>query len=398
MAGLPNVKISLLNNQLGRVAASADGLAGLIMSGVAVATKIALLEPKQIFTLADAVALGLDATYDTTNSTDVYRQISEFYAQAGNGAELWIMLCVNTMTMTDICDKTMNNARRILDAAAGRIRLLGITRSPSVGYTPVVTDGIDGDVRTAAMKLQALGDEYAGLYKPFRAIIAARAFTGVPANLFDFRTLSLNRVGVVLATTKATSKNPAVGLVLGRFAKNPVQQKISRVKDGDMGILQGYMSDGATVETVESAWDSIHDKGYTFFRKFANKSGYFINDDASASLLTDDYSSLARGRVIDKAMVIAYRTFVEEIADDLEIDQDGYMSAAVVKSYQAKIENAINNEMRAAGEISSVLCEIDPKQNLLSTDTVKITKLGVIPKGYASYIDVPLGFTNPLNQ
>lgn len=398
--GLPNVTIPILNNQLGQTDPTDDGVVGLIMSGIAVSGKIQLLDPRQIFSPEDAVALGIDATYDTTNSVDCYRQITEFYNKAGRGSELWIMLCVNTLTMAAICDVNNNYAKKLLDKSPGRINVLGVSRIPAVSYTATVVDGMDDDVRAAVLKLDALLEFYASSYKYGRGIVAGRFFQGVPATLPDLTLMTQNRVLITLATTLSGGKNPSVGLALAKVAANPVQRKISRVKDGDLGILQGYMSDGLPVETYESAWDSLYDKGYCFFRKFANKSGYFFSGDRMCCPLSDDFSSLAHGRVIDKAAKIAYRTFVNEIEDDIEVDDNGYMDPSVVKNYQSIIENAISDGMvNATGkEISSVKCVIDPAQNLLASNTVQLKKLGVIPKGYSTYINVPLGFTNPLNQ
>lgn len=393
---LPGVKIIIGNGQLGRVAPVNDAVMGLIVSGVAVTDKIGLAEPKAIFALEDAVELGIDAAYDVTNTTDAYGQIKEFYDRAPNGTELWIMIVAKTATMESVCDKTNDLAKKLLTAANGRIKMWGIARTPDSGYEPTFVDGIDDDVDAAVLKAQELCEDFALQHKPCRFLVGARDFQGVVGDLKDFRQSSQNRGGVVLGSVR-DSGEPAVGFTLGQFANRPVQRNIGRVKDGDLGLSEAYLTDGTSVDEYENAWGSIHDKGYIFFRTFPNKNGYYFNDDPSCSPLTDDYSSLARGRVIDKAHVIAYTTFVEELLDDLEIDEDGYMDAAVVKDYQQKIENAIGVLMVPA-EASGVICEIDPRQNLLANDTVKVSALKVRPRGYAKYIEIPLGFANPFNS
>ena len=391
---LPNVNIEILNNQLGAVSPSDDGIMGLILSGVAIAG-IGLLDPKQIFSIEDAEALGLDEAYDTTNGVDVHQQVSEFYARATRGTQLWVMLVSRTSTMADVCDRTNNLARVLLDRAP-QISMWGINRIPDAGYIPTYTDGIDDDVNAAVLNAHALCEEYAANNRPFRFLVGARDFQGTPANLRDFRQNTNNRGGPVLGSVR-TSGEPAVGFTLGQFANRPVQRNIGRVKDGDAGLAAAYLSDGNTIETSEGAWGSIHDTGYIFFRKFVGRNGYFFNDDPSCAPLTDDYSSLARGRVIDKAHKIAYSTFVNELLDDLTVDENGFMDPAIAKDYQQRIENAIGLIM-LPDEISGVRCRIDPAQNLNATDTVKIEKLGVRPKGYSKYIDIPLGFDNPANN
>lgn len=395
---LPNVTILIGNGALGRVVSTADGVAGLIGSGIATAS-IALAEPKQIFGTDDAKSLGLSDEYDVTNSTDIYRQIKDFYEKTGEGAELWIMLVSPTVTMADICDPAGNFAPALLDAAEGRIRLLGITRNPDPTYVATYVDGMDDDARAAVMKAQSLSESYTSQIMPLRVLVEGRDFQGDIAVLHDLRGGTQNRAGVVIQGLDANKKAAAVGMALGRMASEPVQRNIGRVKSGDLNITSAYLSDGQKVETYIKRWGMLHKKGYIFPRKFQGKSGYYYNDDPSCTSITDDYSSLARGRVIDKAFLIAYATYVEEIQDDIEIDEQGFMDPAMAKSYQVKIEEAIRVNMipnTRDPEISGVSATISPRQNLLEADTVEVI-LDIRPKGYSKNINVRLGFTNPLN-
>jgi hypothetical protein len=397
---LPKVQINIQNGALGIVPGTADGVAGLVMSGVAVATKIALLEPKQIFSTDDAKALGLDAAYDTANSTKVWKHISDFYAQAGEGAELWIMLVVNTTLMADMCDKANDIAKKLLNAASGRIRLLGIHRIPDGAYEPTYDNELDDDVIDAVATLQALAEDFAAAYKPFRGVIEGRDFQGTVADLYDLRGDSANAVSVILANNEATT-GAAIGLVLGRLAKIPVQRNIGRVKDGNLGVSKAYLSDGeelvdsttGVVNYSDGELATAHDLGYIVMRKYQGKSGFYFADDPTAAPVSDDYGQIGRGRVIDKALVIAYTTYVDELLDEIEIDPaTGQINPAVIKSYQGKIANAINTNM--INEISGLTVTIDPAQNVLSTSKVKV-KLAIVPVGYAKTIEVDLGFSNP---
>lgn len=102
----PKVTINLQNGTLGQVANTEDGVAGLVCTGIA-ATGLALGTSAQIFSLADAEALGITSTYDTTNTVNVWKSIKDFYAQAGTGKELWIMIVAKTTTMQTICDLSL---------------------------------------------------------------------------------------------------------------------------------------------------------------------------------------------------------------------------------------------------------------------------------------------------
>jgi len=109
---------------------------------------------------------------------------------------------------------------------------------------------------------------------------------------------------------------------------------------------------------------------------------------------TDDYSMLSRGRVIDKAHILAYTTFVQEVDDEVPVNTDGTLDAGFCKWLSQQIVNQVNNTMTANKEISSVSCYIDPSQNILSTNTLNVS-LSITPVGYATDIAITLGFENP---
>lgn len=394
--GFPKVEIEVQNGQLGQTEGTEDSVAGLIGTGVEIVDNIGINEPKQIFGVKDAEALGFS---DAVNP-EMHAQIVDFYGQAGEGAELWIMLQAEATLMASILDVNNANATALLDAAAGRIRILGITRKADVAYEPVYADGIDPDVINAIAKAQELAEAYAAAYKPLRVIVGGRDYQGVIADLADLTERTDNRVAVLLGGKGESSLEACVGLALGRLAAIPVQRKIARVKDGDLGLSSAYLSDGATTidELSEAELEAIHNKGYIVLRKYFGRNGYFFTDDPTATGAADDYNTIGRGRVIDKAISLAYQTYVNELQDDVELDPDtGRLEAGVIKSYQASVKRSIEQNMLADGEISGVTVVLDPLQDVLTTNKVEVT-VSILPKGYSSNIVVKLGFTNPANS
>jgi hypothetical protein len=391
----PNATVTLLNNQLGKIVPTDDGVAGLLMTGVSTAN-IALGETKLIKSLAEAEALLLTASYDTTNTTNVYKNIKDFFTMAGEGAELYIMIVAKTNLMTAMCDTANQILKKLLNDAQGRIRIAAVTRVPDGAYVPTYTGQIDTDVINAFPKAQVLADEFAAAHKPVRILLDGREFQDNTTTLHDLRALTYNRVAGVLFTDVASAKNAAVGLVLGKLASIPVQRNIGRVKDGPIGISNAYLTDQATLidALTDTQMNSVHDKGWISVRKFLGKTGYFFNNDYTAVANTDDYDRISRGRVIDKAIVLAYKVYTEEILDDLDVDDNGRIDAGVIKSYQQLIQKEIDAQMTIKGEISAVRVIIDPKQNVLSTNKVEI-EVRITPKFYSQEIAVKLGFENP---
>lgn len=391
MSGLPGVTININNDRLGQTNQTEDTIAGLIITGATVAGtgNVTAGNTYQLFSLDDAVEIGI--TEGGTNDY-AYQAIKNFYAQAGKGAELWIMLVTASIQMSTVCDLTeADYAVKLLDAAQGRIRTLAVSQKSGAGVTS--GNGLDEDVDAAATEAQALAAAYTAAYKPLRVVLDGKDFTGEVGDLKDYKTTKLNRVSILLCGTGG--KNAAVGLLLGRWASNPVQRSIARVRDGELGILTADFTDDSAIEDYEASWDAIHDKGYIILRTIAGKSGYFFSDDPTLTEDADDLSSLKRVAVIDKATLLALGVATDYINDEIPLASDGTISPALIGNIKADIENAINVNMTDNGEISGCKVTIDPAQNVLSTSTLAVT-LDILPVAYSKYITIDLGFTTTL--
>lgn len=398
---LPEVLIIVGNGGLGGVTALKDGVAGIIVSGTAAPSENwALGVAKQFFSIDEVKDAGLNSAYDTTNTTNAYAQVADFYKVAGDGAELWILVAAKTETMDDICDAASTNAyaKKLVDAAGGTIRLLGVTRVPDAAYEATVLKGVDDDVIAALTNLEALADSKAAVMEPFVGIVEGRDYQGGTPALEDLKGLGFNRVCAVICgggstTTPDFPASAGVGLLLGRLAADPVQRKPGRVKTGAIPIVQGYFSDGTKV--TRGVADTLDTKGWIVMTPYPQRSGLYWGVDNTCASVDDDYSTIVNRRVIDKAMLISYDTYVTEIMDEILIDPDkGTIDPGVVKYFEGKITNAVNSLMTSGGEISGMSAFIDPAQNILSTGKL-VVKLSIVPVGYAKTIEVNLGFTNP---
>jgi hypothetical protein len=391
MSGLPKIQINVNNDGLGQVAAIADGTAGLVLTGASVNGKITEGESVQLFNLDNAIANGITKT---GLNAYAYKHIKQFYDEAGKGAELWVMVVPAGILMSTMADKTEPYAKKLLDDAKGSIRLLGLSRKSVDGIT--IANGVDEDVDLAITNAQSLIETYTVNYKEASVIIDVNDFNGTVGDLKNYREDDKEFVTPLLANSDG-SKNSAVGLFLGRLAKIPVMRNPARVKSGSLPVLNAYLTNGKPIETLESAWDAIHDKGYAFMRSFVGRAGYFFTHAPTCTLGSNDLNSIPRVRAIYKARRVAYIAFTNEILDEIPLEANGKIAPAFVKSWQGLIDNAITEQMVVKGEISGVRTIIDPSQNVLATNEVIIT-LKVLPVGYAEYITVNLGFVINLNN
>lgn len=387
---LPNISFNIQNGGLLQQLVTSDKVAGIILTGVSVADKAQINTAYQVFSLAEVEGLGILA--EGANAF-AYKFFEQFYNEGGQGAELWFLLVSDATNYASMLDVTGTYATTLLDASGGSIRVLGALKEPVAGV--VTANGLDGDVHDGVIKAQALAVSYANKFMPIRVMISGNNFTGTVADLKDYKTTEYNRCSILLANNDG-SKVASLGLALGRLARTPVQRNIGRVADGPIEPIAAYFSNGGKTETLQAGWDAIHNKGYIFLRSFVNKSGYYFTDDVTLTKDTDDFNSLSRGLVLDKAIVLAYATLVENLLDEVEVTAAGKIHPAIIKSWQSKVENALS-AMTDASNLSSQECYIDENQNILSTGIMNVT-IRLQPVGYAKRIEVNIGFTTTTNN
>lgn len=387
---LPKIQFIIGNGGLGRLSAQVQKVPGLILTGNTVPSGVTLGESYQIFSMQDAVDLGITQA----DNPFAYKHIKAFYDQAGGGSALWIMLVSDGTELSDMADKDAAYAPVLIGAAGGEIRVLGLCKK-SNGATTVV-DGVDDNVRIAVSKLQETADYFAERYMPFRGIMSANDFTGVVSDLFDYSDSDFNRVSLLLSNNDAAPE-ASIGMALGRLASIPVQRNLGRVKDSPVEDIQAFMTDGEKVSRSIDAWETIHAKGYIFLRSFAGRAGFYFSDDPTLTTEQDDFKPLANGFVMDKAILIAYNALIDELSDDILLSTDGTIHPAIIKSWQNKVENQIDGAMTANGEISGVQVFIDHQQNILSTGNMEVS-IRILPVGYAKTIEVLIGFTTNLDE
>ncbi len=323
----PKVSVQYSNNNLLKSIDAIDGICGLSVT-VATGGLIGLCQP--VYSLQDAIDKG----YTLLAEAFAYKHISEFYNELGGNQELWIMGTAETVSMAQSLLSTDETAAvKLLKAAEGKVRLLGVARKPAVSYNPG-TVFMDTDV-TAAI---------------------TAALTFCQAQLAALRP----------------------------------QIKLGKVANGPLSITDAFI--GTKNIKVMANLEALHDKGFISFMKHPQKAGIYFGIDHMAS--TDDYRLLAYGRVVDKAAVIAAATYVEEIENDVDVDPvTGYIDELDIKHLEGTITQQINVGM--GDQISGLVVIINPAQNIINTSTLTV-QLRIIPKGYTSYIIVDLGLKAPV--
>ena len=154
---LPRVKIYFENGALGLVTPSPDGLMGIVCTGAAVAGTFALSTVYKLSALSGLIALGVTVG----NNPSLYKILKEFYAQAGDGTDMYLMAVPDTMKHSDMVDiANAAGAKKLVDAVNGKLRGLFVSRTPAVGYVGTTTTGLDADIILARANAQAFAESY----------------------------------------------------------------------------------------------------------------------------------------------------------------------------------------------------------------------------------------------
>ena len=387
---LPSISINVNNGGLGLVPALSDGQSAMLIVTAGTGLAASVFTGVKTYT-RDNFNADFNDAYDGANNEQVYFHLNQFFAQAASDAVLFVGFAALTATNPQLVAK----AKEIIDFAQGEIRLLGIALNKATpnAFNLTTTLGVFADEVVKPIRNYSMAG-----FTPLSILLEGYGIGSTDANVTgaaNLKGFSYPYLSVVIGTSyvgRPWSAN--VGQALGWLSKMPVQRNMGRVKSSAPTTASVLIAE--TAISVQTAYvNSLNTKGYITYRKFAGKQGFYFVDDPTATAATDDLSSIARNRIIDKVIRLAYAIYVEEIQDEIEVNpQTGRLQAVKARYYERIIENAINATMTANGEINSVETEIDVTQNVISTNKISV-KLRVVPDAYAKNILIDLGLKNP---
>jgi hypothetical protein len=379
---LPKVSVLYANGGLLQDIEALDGIACLVGTG---STSGLIGVPKVVYSLADAESKG----YTEDAEPVAHRHLKEFYNEVGGNQELYIMLVPETMTMAQMVTNTeANGAKKALALSNGRVRLLGIFRTPGEGYAPG-SGFFDADVASALTTSKVFAEARLAELTPVRILIEGRVTDAEANNTLQPRESGNGFAGVVAGGT-LDDGSASVGLALGRAVKFGAEIKLGKVANGPLSITSCFIGDTPVNEFAGLA--TLHGAGFISFLQHPNKAGYYFGIDRMAS--TDDYRLLAYGRVVDKAAIIAAAVYIEDLEGEVDVDANGNIDSLALSAMEARIAQQLNVAM--ATQISGLEVYINPAQNIINTGTLTV-QLRVRPKGYKSFINIDLGLIAPNN-
>lgn len=378
---LPSVSVTYSNGNLLKDITTIDGICGLVATADQPAN---IGVAKQVFSLADAEDKGITLA----DEPFLHGIIKQFYTELGGKIALWVMGTAETDTMAQVLDHTdPESAVKLIVAAGGTIRLLGVCRKADSGYDPGPAF-LDSDVEAALTASQTFCQAQLALLRPLRVLIEGIISDEDSLDILQPKDMSIDYAGVVLGNDTA-GVHAGVGIALGRAAKYGAHIKLGKVANGALSISNAFIGT-KNIKSLVSL-EALHDKGFISFMVHPQKAGIYFGRDLMAN--SADYRYLTHGRLVDKAAVIAALTYVEQIEDDVFVNAtNGNIDEIEIKHLENVIKHQINVGM--GEQISGLDVSIASNQDILNTSTLAV-QLRIIPKGYLTYITIDLGLKAP---
>lgn len=372
---LNDVTFNVLSGGLGRQESGDDHVSALVFDTIAPPSALGSLKLKAYVDIDQVKADGITSASATYSI--VYYHASEFFRLAP-GRTLW--LCFSGITYPT----------SLFTASGGKIRQIGVFFS---------------DFATLTSVQQAAADALAALHAPV-FILAGYYHTAALtlSTATDLGTLTCPNVevllagdgagkGYALATTLTRPYIPAVGAVLGAWAKAKVHESAAWVEKFNL-------SDGAELDVIRladgnnspsnSTLSQLDDKRYVLLRKHIGITGTYLTDTHTAVAETNDLAYGESVRTIGKARRLLRTAFLPNLNAPLTVDDDGKLEVGTVKYFEQVAISALN-QMRTAGELSDFGVYINPAQNVLSTGILTV-QVKLVPRGVARNIVVNIGF------
>jgi hypothetical protein len=220
---------------------------GMVIQGVAVAGKLVLDQTYSLTKRSDMATYGIDAAYDAANGTCVFQQISEFYDQAQDGAQLWIQVCAkNTAFAAYVQSAAFTNFLTNTKNAdpSRQAKIIGLCYAPPTLANTGATD-FPQDVIDTLMDAQIVQKNHFEIGLTYGVIVDGYNMKqGIDAGTISTQANNSAYAISLCITGSQANGVSAVGAALGKFARISTGRGIGAVADGALAITQAFLTNG----------------------------------------------------------------------------------------------------------------------------------------------------------
>ena len=187
--------------------------------------------------------------------------------------------------------------------------------------------------------------------------------------------------------TGATERRALADLGAGLSARRRAHEPVDAVRYGAVpGVtaLYPHDTDDAAVTVVDAA-------GYASARTYAGRRGVYLTRSRMLAPAGSDYQTEERRRVMDRACTLVRSAQMNYLNSELRLNPDGTLAGITL--FRGISQQPLDQMVRE-GAISAGRVEIDPLQDILSTETIE-SEIVIVPLGKLANIRTTLSFANP---
>lgn len=347
--------------------------------------------------------------------------IREFFRMSGNvdgNGRLYVMFadCAADWEAIDTMQRV----------AGGMINQLGVwTEQPLWKLNGAEEKYNLNIVKTLNGKAEAMAEQH----QPLSLILSANP-SNTGSDTADGKKIDINkiptaicessRISVIFGQARSTVVNlmqrrnvnntPVgfLGAMMGALARANVQESVAWVKQfnlfdddfqdielgfGDISLdaEEEFLSLNMYESLSSVLLDDLDEKGYIFPMKYSGReNGIYISKDQTCSV--GDYRTIARNRTINKSRRSVRAALLPYVNSPLLVNPaTGFLAPAKISAFKTLIGDILA-KMQAAQEISGYAVNINPNQNVLIDDTLRISYV-IVPVGVATKIYVEEGLS-----
>ena len=339
-------------------------------------------------TIEAAEAAGITADANSWSVRVLHFHLSEIYRL--NPA---VILYVGVFDKPEAA-YTFAEVKTMQNYASGKLRQLAVwcgDKALEQGDDLTTLQGIADNLEANARELvilyapkvasvSQLSDKLAGAGKCRVSVVIGQAGSGVGDELYRDK------------GNAGKASVSGLGTVLGLVSRAKVHQSIAWVREFPTGVSVPAFGDGTKLNALDPAMVQKLDVGrYLFFVTQEGQSGSYMNDSHNMDSAISDYAAIESVRTMDKA-VRGIRTYViPELGGNVYIDPATGKLASYTVSHLKNTANHALEDMERAGELSGYRVDIDPDQDVLSTNEVEFV-IKNVAVAVMRHVKIKIGF------
>jgi len=218
---------------------------------------------------------------------------------------------------------------------------------------------------------------------------AALNVAGVTGFVSDRQMWVAGEVEMVSAVSARQIRRNASLMVSARLAAVDLQRSPACPEDGTLPGVVSLVRD----ERVTEALDALR---ITTLRTFDNAfAGFYVTNGRMMAAAGSDYSFVQNRRVMDRAATVARQSLIPYVNKDFRVDAEtGFIDEREAVAIEARVGRSLESDLVSPGRASAVQVQVKRNDNIISTQTLNV-RVRIIPKSYARFITLDLGFENP---